>query len=172
MYDGLLLIERIIIESISKKEKNVYELAHDTNLDQGLLMSVLPNLLMKNLLNYQRGIYSIDKENSLCWQNTINEKNNVKEEVKELFASMVNEYFRNDFKTNEQNSQLKVQKIWLTSDEEKILKGHFLALENFFTGVKQSRSTKPVKERTYEQKVILWGVSEYADLVTSCLDAV
>ena len=50
MNDGLLIIERIIIESISKKEKNLQEIMSDTNLNHSLLLNVLPNLLMKNMI--------------------------------------------------------------------------------------------------------------------------
>jgi hypothetical protein len=67
MKDSLLIIERIVIESISKKDKNIYELVNDTKLNQELLQKILPNLLMKNLIRYQRGIYSIEKTMALKW---------------------------------------------------------------------------------------------------------
>jgi len=169
MKDGLLLVERIIIESLAKKEKNVFELEIDTNLDQALLLNILPNLLMKNLVRYQRGIYSIDKEKSLLWLDTINERENIKEEVKELFTSLVNEYFKDDLK---KSSELKVQKIWLTRDEELILKGHLNTLESFFSSVRESRKSRPQKEKTAEQKVVVWGLSNYQDIVQGVLEAV
>jgi len=169
MNDGLLLVERIILESLAKKEKNVFELEVDTQLNQALLMNILPNLLMKNVIKYQRGIYSIDKENSLQWLNTINDKNNIKMEVKELFTSLVNEYFKDDLR---KNAEVKVQKIWLTKDEEKVLKGHLLTLESFFVSVRENRKLKPQKEKTAEQKVVVWGLSNYQDIVRGVLEAV
>ena len=96
MKDGLLIIERIIIESLSKKERNMQEIVHDTNLDQALLLNVLPNLLMKNMVRYTRGTYSIEKENCFQWLKEINETDNIKEEAKELFISLVNQYFKKD----------------------------------------------------------------------------
>ena len=73
MNDGLLIIERIIIESLSKKERNIEEIILDTNLEHSLLLNVLPNLLMKNMIRYTRGIYSIEKDN--CFQfKSINSK--------------------------------------------------------------------------------------------------
>ena len=168
MKDGLLLLERIIIESISKKEKNIQELVNDTNLEQGILLNILPNLLMRNLLKYQRGIYSINKENSLTWGNGINRNENIKEEVKELFTSLVNHYFHKE----KENSLLKIQKVWLTRDEEIILNTHMVNLENFFTGIKNSRKRNPVTEKTFEQRVVIWGSSQYSDLVHGVLEAV
>ena len=169
MKDGLMLVERIVIESISRKEKNIYELVNDTNLDQEILLNIIPNLLMRNLINYHRGIYSIDKESSMKWLETINQKNNIKEEVKELFTSLVNEYFVQNKITS---SQLKVQKVWLTSDEEMILKSHLATIESFFREVKNDRKINPIREKTFEQKVLIWGFSNYSDLVHGVLKAV
>jgi hypothetical protein len=173
MNDGLLIIERIIIESISKKEKNLQEIMSDTNLNHSLLLNVLPNLLMKNMIRYTRGIYSIEKENCVKWLSDINRKDNVKEEAKELFVSLVNQYFKKDLeKTPSPLPQLKIQKVWLTRDEEMILNSHLAGLDSFFNGVKASRRVKPEKEKTYEQKVVIWGHSQYSDLVEGVLEAV
>jgi hypothetical protein len=173
MKDGLLIIERIIVESLSKKERNLQEIIMDTNLDHSLLLSVLPNLLMKNMVRYTRGIYSLEKENCFQWLTEINKEDHVKEEAKELFISLVNQYFT---KSNERKSsvapQLKIQKVWLTKDEEIILRSHMACLESFFTQVKATRRVKPEKEKTCEQRVVIWGLSQYSDLVDGVLQAV
>lgn len=173
MKDGLLIIERIIVESLSKKERNLQEIIMDTNLDHALLLSVLPNLIMKNMVRYTRGIYSIEKENCFQWLSEINKEDYVKEEAKELFVSLVNHYFA---KTQERKNcvepQLKIQKIWLTKDEEIVLRSHMACLESFFTQVKASRKTRPEKEKTCEQRVVIWGHSQYSDLVDGVLQAV
>jgi hypothetical protein len=171
MQDGLLLLERIIIESISKKEKNIQELSIDTNLEHALLLNLLPILLMKNIIKYQHGLYRIDKENSLLWRESINHPENIKEETKELFTSLVNKYFAKDIE-EKSNSVLKVKKVWLTNSEEKILNGHMVVLENFFNEVKNSRKRNPLKEKTCEQKIVIWGTSLYSELLHGVLEAV
>ena len=173
MKDGLLIIERIIVESLSKKERNLQEIIMDTNLEHSLLLNVLPNLLMKNMIRYTRGVYSIDKEHCFQWLNEINKDDNVKEEAKELFTSLVNQYFKKDLdKAKTLEPQLKIQKVWLTRDEEMILRSHMAGLESFFTGVKASRRVKPEREKTCEQRVVIWGLSQYSDLVDGVLQAV
>ncbi|MGZ3787963.1 MAG: hypothetical protein ACXVLQ_05535 [Bacteriovorax sp.] len=173
MKDGLLIIERIIIESLSKKERNLQEIILDTNLEHSLLLNVLPNLLMKNMVRYTRGIYSINKENCFQWLNEVNKNDNVKEEAKELFISLVNQYFaQSNEKKLTVEPQLKIQKVWLTRDEEMVLKSHMAALEGFFSGVKASRRVRPEKEKTCEQRVVFWGLSQYSDLVDGVLQAV
>lgn len=174
MKDGLLIIERIIVESLSKKERNLQEIILDTNLEHSLLLNVLPNLLMKNMIRYTRGTYSIEKENCFQWLNKINQADNVKEEAKELFISLVNQYFKKDLAKKELalEPQLKVQKVWLTKDEEMVLRSHMASLDGFFNGVKASRKVKPEREKTCEQRVVIWGLSQYSDLVEGVLEAV
>ena len=173
MKDGLLMIERIVIESLSKKEKNIQEIEIDTNLSHSLLLNILPNLLMRNMVQYQRGVYFIDKENCFQWLNEVNKKENVKEEAKEIFTSLVNQYFSKELKDQKAaGPQLKIQKMWLTRDEEITLKSHMAALEGFFNSVKESRLQNPQKEKTCEQRVVIWGLSQYSDLVEGVLRAV
>lgn len=173
MNDGLLIIERIIIESLSKKERNLQEIIHDTNLEHSLLLNILPNLLMKNMVRYNRGTYSIEKENCFKWLSEINKDDHIKEEAKELFISLVNQYFKKDVtKSSSEEPQLKIQKVWLTKDEELILRSHMASLDGFFNGVKASRRIRPEREKTCEQRVVIWGHSQYSDLVDGVLEAV
>lgn len=74
MKEGLLMVERIVIESLSKKEKNIQEIEIDTNLSHGLLLNILPNLLMRNMVRYRNGIYSIDKDHCFEWLSEVNKK--------------------------------------------------------------------------------------------------
>lgn len=173
MKEGLLILERIIIESLSKKERNLQEIIHDTNLEHSLLLNILPNLLMKNMIRYNRGTYFLEKENCFQWLGEINHGDNVKEEAKELFISLVNQYFNKEMdKKSSIEPHLKIQKMWLTRDEEVVLRSHMASLDGFFTGVKASRRTKPERERTYEQRVVIWGFSQYSDLIDGVLEAV
>lgn len=173
MNDGLLMIERIVIESLSKKEKNIQEIEIDTNLGHGLLLNILPNLLMRNMIRYKNGMYMLDKEHCFEWLKSVNKKENIKEEAKEIFTSLVNQYFQKDSTLAPQTGpQLKIQKMWLTRDEEMILKSHMATLEGFFNGVKEARKYHPQKEKTCEQRVVIWGFSQYSDLVEGVLKAV
>lgn len=173
MKEGLLIIERIIVESIAKKERNIQEIILDTGIEHGLLLNILPNLLMKNIVQYKRGVYSIDKENSFTWLNTINNKDNIKEEAKEIFISLLNQYFAKEvIKKSNIEPQLKIQKVWLTDDEDIVLRSHMAGLESFFSGVKATRKVRPQKEKTCEERVVIWGWSQYSDLVDGVLQAV
>lgn len=169
MEKGLLLIERFIIESLSKKDMNIHELAIQTKLDHGLLLNILPNLMMRNMVQYKRGTYSLNRLEGQKWISQINKKEFLKEEVKDVFQSLVNNYFKEEVA---KNSDLKVQKIWLTKAEELTFNSHLKGLENFFKNVKESRLRKAENEKLFEQKVVVWGHMSYGDIVNEILEAV
>ena len=129
---------------------------------------------MKNMIRYNRGSYCLDKEKSFQWLSEVNKDDHVKEEVKELFTSLVNQYFakEKEMKKLESRPQLKIKKVWLTKEEEVILRSHMAVLESFFAGIKESRKMKAQREKTYEQRVVIWGLSQYSDLIEGSLKAV
>lgn len=172
MKDGLLMIERIIVESLAKKEKNIQELEIDTNLSHSLLLNILPNLLARGIVLYKNGHYLLDREHSLVWLSDVNKKENIKEEAKEIFTSLVNQYFKKEQNKKTTAPQFRIQKMWLTCDEEMILNSHMAQLEGFFKGIKEARKYKPQKEKTCEQRVVIWGASHYSELVDGVLEAI
>lgn len=169
MKNGLLVLERIVIESLIKKEMNIEELVVQTGLSHGLLLNILPNLIMNFLVKYERGQYSLNREMIGQWSKEINKIENLKEEAREIFNSLVNSYFKQEV---ERSVELKIQKLWLTADEEKLLNGHLKNLESFFKNIKEQRLRKPVVERTKQQKVIVWGHLEYSNIIQEVLEAV
>ncbi len=173
MKNGLLVIERMVLESLSKKNRNLEELANDTGLDHGLLKNILPAFLMNNLVNYQRGIYKLNNDEMRKERiKSYNAKENIKEEVKELFTSMVNKYFREDLQNRKNKIGVKVKKVWLTPQEEKIFNSYLINLESFIQSIEQQRKLKPQKEKLCEKKVVIWGYSDYSSIADGSLCAV
>lgn len=169
MKNGLTMIERLVVESLVKKERNIQELELDTKLSHGILMNVLLELLMNGVIRYQKGLYSLEKENSFQWLNKVNQKENLKAETKEVANSLIDRYFAEN---NKVATELKVKKVWLTKEEEIVLNSHLINLESFFNQVKNARKLRPQKENTAEQRVILWGTSHYSELVEGILEAI
>ena len=172
MKDGLLVVERIVLESLSKKDKNLQELMEDTRLTHALLKNILSQFISKNMLTFNKGIYGINEATKNEWLPKINARNCVKEEIKEIFVSMVNQYFDRALEKEANELKLKLKKIWLTPSEEKILNSHLYNLESFITNLEKDRILRPVKGKLCESKVILWGSSPYAALVSDILNAV
>ncbi len=166
-FKSLLLVERFTLESLSKGEKKFSDLREDLGLSDGILKSILSEMLSKNWISYQRGFYSLNFSNQNFWANELTQKESLNLELKELFSSMV------EMCQRQNAGVLKVQKVHLTDDEEKILNAHLANLENFFKGIKEQRRRKPMSNTfTQKEKVVVWAQGVYRDLIRSNLEAV
>ncbi|HLE10580.1 MAG: hypothetical protein A2504_14050 [Bdellovibrionales bacterium RIFOXYD12_FULL_39_22] len=167
--NGLLVVERIILESLQKKGKNIFEIEIDTHLDHNLLANLLPNLVMKNIVTYKNGIYFLNNQEKHNWLVSINQEENIKEEIKDIFSGLISSYFKKEI--NERPC-LKVKKIWLTAKEEKILDAHLHNLEEFVRNIDQDKGRDDTKNKLHEKRLIFWGYSTYSKVVSELLDAV
>lgn len=165
-YSGALLVERMIIESLAKKEKNLWALSEDTGIEENLLKILLQEMLQKAWIKFGQGEYFLSPSKDLGWISEINSQRNLEGEVKELLESMVSLHFKDP------QSLFKVQKLELTEDEEKLLNSHLKNLEQFFQNIRHSRMKKPLKGQTKKQKVVVWGAGFYQDLIGANLVAV
>ena len=164
MSKGLLVVERMVLESLVKGEKNIQDLGDDTNLSQNLLSGIASTLVMRGIIRFKRGKYSLNLEEK-GWVSEINAEECVKEEVKELFISLVNHYYADREKIQ---AGLKVQKVYMSESDEKIFNSLLYNLESF---VKSLRENKKCAGKTCEQKVVMWGHSTYEGLLGSMLGA-
>jgi len=164
--EGLLIVERIVIESLAKKAKNLNSLIEDTELSHNLLLNILPNLLMKNLISFERSMYYLNDLNIENIKKINHHKLALKNETKEIFTSLVNQYFDKDMK---ESSLFKMQKIFVTNEEEKVLKNHLLSLDNFINQIKERRLKSPILEKTSDKKILYWGMSNYGNLLEQSL---
>lgn len=164
---GLLLIERMVLESLQRRAKNFNELQDDTGLERELLRNVLKALIQSGPVANRGKVFHLDKAAKKNWIKEANAPICLKSELKELFVSLINQHFR------EEQKNLKVEKIYLTDKEEQLLLAHLKSIEIFFDSIRQERSRRPLPENaTKEQKVLVWGLSNYSRLVDASLSAV
>ncbi len=166
MRKSATLIERIILESLAKKDRDLKELGEDTGLAESFLKVILQQMLHKGWLLYSRGSYSLLIEEELGWVDSINDKKALALEIKELMTSMVEMYFK------ENQGLLKVQKLNLSEEEEKTLNIHLKNLDQFFQSVRSEKSKKPKLDSTKKQRVVVWGSGLYSDVLGANLQAI
>jgi len=167
MRDGLLLAERLILESLQSGMKTAEELVADTGLKKNLLMSLLSNLF-NDYIVIQKGVYfDLNYENKEDWIDRVNSRESVKGEVKELFLAMINQFFE---ELEERSCGLKMKKIYVNEKDEKILQAHFKNLDSFVENLEKYPHDKDPKP-THSKKVIFWGQSDYGALVENSLIA-
>lgn len=164
---GLLLVERMVLESVANKERTLQEIADDTSLSINLLKNILASLIQRGILNFKAGCYQLGHANKSSWLAVINKKENIKEELSELFSSFVNQSFSELEKKSE---GLRIKKVWMTRDEQRQLEIQLKSLQHFLDSIKESRKRNPQLDgKTSELKVIFWGQSSYKDLVEESL---
>lgn len=167
MKDGLLLVERMILESLQSGPRTSEELVKDTGLKKNLLMSLLSNLFNDYIVVQKGHLFDLNYENKKDWIHRVNSKESVKGEVKELFLSMINQHFE---ELEYKSCGLKMKKIYVSESDEKILHAHFNNLQEFVENLeKYPTDMKDVP--THSKKVIFWGQSDYGALIENSLIA-
>lgn len=166
---GILIIERIVLESLEKRSKGLKELHEDTKLDQNLVKNILNHLINRGIVKMESGLFRIDRQNSDNWLHLVNDKKAVRLELKELFSSLVNNYFNEEM---EKKTQLKMKKVFLTKKEQETLNTKFKEIDSFLAQIATDRQRRPLREVTADKQVLIWGHSPYKDLVDEQLEAV
>ncbi len=161
-----MMIERVILESLSKSNKSLELLYEDTGIETPLLKLLLQEMMFKGWIQYHRGEFALESSANKDWISIINSKESIQLEVKELMDSLVSMYFKGNL------GLLKVQKISLTEDEEMILNSHLKSLENFFVSLRENKSKKSLGSTIKKQKIVVWGSGIYKDLIAANLQLV
>lgn len=156
------MLERIVIESISKGEDTLESIQKDTSLDYSLVLNITARLIQQGLIKYKEGKYSIYK-NEIAWQK-VNRGESVAVELKEIAEGMIDNYF-----FDKEKNILKLQKVYISEKEEKILKSLLDNIESFITNIRADQKKRKVRKETQSQKVIFWAYSEYRDLLDNSI---
>ena len=156
----LLLVERGVLEAISKGATKVVEIMNEVNIEFNLTLTILARLRSRGIITLSDGHYVVAK-NELAWKKVNNE---VEYEIKEVSENIIDCYFKDG-----ERNKLKLQKVYMSSRDEKIFNSMLNNIEIFLRDLQKENSKK--KNRITEQKVIFWGVSQYDDLIKSSLQA-
>lgn len=163
--DQLVLVERLILESLSHAPKNLYQLTKDTSLDSLIVTNIISSFLNKSYVIFINGRFELTPQFYQKNLPYINREKQKLHELKSLMRSMIN-----CLKRNNQNSniQFKIKKHWLTQREFTILQSHLKVIECFFIDIEKEHKIKkhvPQQQYTTDKKVVFWGVCDYKDLV-------
>ncbi len=161
---SFLMVERMVIESLEKKPRSLEQLMDDTGLDYELAKAVLFELTSEGYIYFKKGVYVLNREKIV--NNSTDNSLARQEEIDEIFSS----FARQDKK--EQETFLKVDKIYLDDDETKLLWAMLKGIESYISNIRQDRKRHPINEKTSKKKVIFLGVSPYENLVKETLRAV
>jgi hypothetical protein len=162
MSSTLLVVERVVLESLEKRELLVEELKSQTGFSSSLLSGVLHLLINRGIVKKNNELYGINWERKGDWLNIVQNKDGVKAELRELFSVMVNQ-------ERSRENILKVQKVWLEPSEKQELERKWKEIESYLANLKEKRKRKPIAEKTIGKQVLVFGVSPYESLVDGIL---
>ena len=166
MKKTLLVIERIVLESLEARPRKLSELGEQTGLHEGLLKAVLHQLIDRGIVTYQHLSYELNWANKNHWLPIVKDQHGVKAEIKELFSSLVNRSFESSEKP-----AFKMKKVWLEPREQEEFERKLKDIDFFLESIQAKRKTKPVREYTHGKKVIFYGACAYKDLVDDMIQA-
>lgn len=161
---GLMLLERVVLESIAKKNRRLNEISRDIDLSQEIVLTILARLSSKGLIFYSDVGYDLT-QNQLAWH-TVNRDEAIKDELKELSENLVDTCL-----SKKEKNLYKLQKITLDEKEEKILNSLLNSVESYINNLREDRrKSNKSKESTSKQKVIFWGHSNYSDVLLNSIE--
>jgi predicted transcriptional regulator len=167
--DSLLVVERFVIEALSKKACSLDDLKSETQLDHSLVLTVLNLLMNRGIVNKNKSNYQLALERKQDWLPILKSKEGIKSEVKELFSSLVNQSIVEE---EHKKADFKLKKIWLTPKEKEVLDQKWKEIESLLVTIRENRRRLPKKECLAESQVLFWGQAPYGNLVNDMIAAV
>jgi Trp operon repressor len=166
MEKSLLIVERIVLESLEKGTLSLEEIQNQSGLSTPLLKAVLFGLINRGVVRYGENHYNLNWGDRQKWLPLVKSREGMKAEIKELFSSLVNIKYE-----EEEECTLKVQKVWLSPDEKEDLDRRLKDIDFFLENIKEKRKTQPVRENISKRQVLFYGASSYDSLVQTILKA-
>lgn len=151
MYN-ITLLDRMIINSVSKKNRNIQAIATDTNLSCDIIKIVLEDLLIKNIFTLKASEYFINQYLNTDQVKGINSKDSIDVEKIQIAKSAL-----------KKEAGFNLEKFALSKKDEVIFEGMLKSLKMFIDSSKIKDAT------TKEENLFFWGQNNYSDIVNSTL---
>lgn len=162
MNEGLLIVERMILEVLIIDPATYRGICDETGLDTSLVGALLSEFVSRGDVQFKNGHYHLNQESEVIKSMTSKSKEFLSTEIKELFVTFFNAFFEEEKK----GMQFKLQKISISPAEELMLNTHFQKLDCFITDLKKVRRRNKLKD----QRFIFWGSSGYGELAKRSID--
>jgi len=162
--NSLLVVERVVLESLEKKEQSLSELRDQTGFSSSLLSGVLQLLLSKSIITKSKQFYALNWDEKNKWIGVVQNQKGVHSELRELLSVMIEQ------EKNKSNI-FKFKKVWLEPSEKEELERKWKEIESYMLSIKEKRKRYPVRERTIGKQVVFFGVSPYESLVEGVIQS-
>lgn len=154
--EGLVFIERVLLELISEKSPNFEELKMEMKLPERVLKGLLKRFLQSGHILKKGEQFIINKTVLNEFMNQMNHPDNLKEEFREIFDAFLD--LTPSLSTKKTNILgdvgIHFKKISLTLYEQTILENLNQNIKNFLEKISKEKREKGPKT---EEQIIFWG---------------
>jgi hypothetical protein len=164
MQNDLLLVERMVLESIMRAPKNYFELSDDTGLSSFLIKNLTDNFIMRGYIILFQGRFALNRNHTQIKELfSSSDVERLPVAVKELFVGLINHYFEKDHP----GVTFRLQKVEMTESEEIMLNNLFMRINCLVGEIKAKKSKRSLPLKNH--KVLFWGSGNYRQIVDSTI---
>ncbi len=167
MKTELLVVERMVLESILTKERNYFEICDDTGLYPVIVKNLLDSFILKGHVIYQNGRFSINKHHPNIVALIKSKDQNISDSLKDMFVGFINSYFKKEHP----DLTLKFQKLQMSEEEAALFDTLFLRMNNLVDEIKKKKRNTQTKIPLKSHRIIFWGSGNYQSFVQGTIPA-
>lgn len=148
---NLTIVDRMVLESINKSDKNITAIQIDTSLPIKIINSVIENLLAQGFINLSKNHFIINPNMTDDLKKFLKDETEVISQIKSLICECVHQSM----------PDISFYKIAIKPDDMKILNTLFYNVESFIKGLKKTKGI------TKDETFVFWGKENYAKAIHS-----
>ena len=150
------VIERAVLESIQDGARTLSQIVESTSIPTPLASQVLSDLIAAGFITNEDAVMRINKHFSNECKEALKNTTNLNIEMTELMSTLVQ---------NREKGMLKMRKVCMTTQEEKIFDGLIYNLESFLKSL--TSTSKNLKQKS----IVILGATKYENLIKHSLTA-
>ncbi len=150
------VIERAVLETIQDGARTLSEIAESSSIPTPLVSQVINDLMATEFIIYEEQKFRVNPRISSECKDALQNNTNMTLEMNELVSTLVE---------NREAGTLKMRKVYMTTQEEKIFDGLIYNLESFLKSL--SSKSKNLKKKS----IVILGETKYENLIKHTLTA-
>ncbi|MBY0518669.1 MAG: hypothetical protein K2P81_17295 [Bacteriovoracaceae bacterium] len=147
----LTSVERVVLESIGSRPRDIYELMSDTRLELKFLANILHAMILRGYIIHSDEGYCVNPHLPKNELEMINNPQSCKAEALELIEGMM----------NHEKPNIGIRKAWISEKDKKILNAMFTNIEQFVRTLPNPPKDVPLHDYT----LIVWGQNGYGEAI-------
>ncbi len=147
---SLLLIERLLLESLSRGAKTLFEISDDLKIKERYLCNVLTHLKQKNLVTLSQTHWSLKRGPDLNNFREVASASMSPVEVEEILEAIA-------LKKDLSGVTFKLRKLYLNNEDLAYLDQLFKRIEDFLNYTERRHQEERSCKKIWEESVVIWA---------------